>query len=369
MNTAITASINTELDALLEEICTALQISQTQYERAVEHYNAVGNWISEDPILTELDPRIFPQGSMRLQTTVKPWRYIEYDLDLVYLIGTGTQLTPRNLYRRIQHRLQQNKTYHDRVECLPRCLRLTYSGDFHLDIVPACPDIIYDGPFIRIPSDDTQGKRTNPEGYAIWFEKQCAIQEDTKAERQLTPIPPHQPLHIRSVLRRATQLFKRRRDVVYNDSNDSPASIILTTLAASFFQGSNNTTDALISILSKTDALLARGEGLSVPNPSNPGEDLTEEWSPSQHSRFRSFISDFKEKLNALIVARGPLLSESLQTLFGEEVATKAITSYAKRLEADRRADRLYATAGSGLLTTETGRDKVKVGRNENFGA
>ena len=369
MSTAITASVNMELDVLLEEICSSLQISPTQYEQAVNHYEAVGNWISEDPVLVKLRPRIFSQGSMRLQTTVRPWLYIEYDLDLVYLIGPGSQTTPQILYHQIQHRLSLNKTYRDRLDCLPRCLRLSYAGDFHLDIVPACPDIVYGGSFIRIPSEDSEGKRTNPEGFAIWFEQQCAIQGDIKAERELSPIPPHQPPHNRSVLRRATQLFKRGRDVFYKDHKDSPASIVLTTLAASFFTGSNNTTDELISILSRTEALHAQSKKLSVPNPSNPGEDLTEQWSPRQQHRFRTFVSEFRGKMQALMEARGPQLLKTLQTLFGEEVATQAITSYAKRLEAERRAERLHATTGTGLLTTETGRGTEKVRRNENFGA
>ena len=369
MNTKITASANRELDVLLEEICTALQISQTQYELAVKHYEAVGSWISEDPFLGGLAPRIFPQGSMRLQTTVRPWRYIEYDLDIVYLIGTGMQLTPHQLYRHIQQRLSLNKTYREKLESLPRCLRLAYAGDFHLDIVPACPDIGYGGTFIRIPSDDSEGKRTNPEGYASWFEQQCAQQGAIKAERDLAPIPSHTPSQYRSVLRRVTQLFKRRRDVVYNDDQDAPASIVLTTLAASFFQGANNTTDALIAILLETETLFAGSEGFSVQNPSNPGEDLTEQWSPRQWQRFRSFISDFREKMYGLMEARGTQLSTTLQTLFGEEVATRAIAAYARNLEAERRADRLNATLGTGLLTTETGRGTAKIGRNENFGA
>ena len=369
MYTTITESASKELDALLEEICAALQITQIQYEQAVTHYEAVGNWISEDPFLGSLVPRIFPQGSMRLQTTVRPWGYIEYDLDLVYLIGTGGKLTPRDLYWRIQQRLRDNKTYRDRLESLPRCLRLTYAGDFHLDIVPACPDTVYGGSYIRIPNGDWDSKRTNPEGYATWFEQRSSLQQQIKAEHQLAPIPLHQPPQYRSVLRRATQLFKRRRDVVYQDNQDAPASIVLTTLAGNFFQGKDNTTDALVAILSTTEAIVDGGAGLSVPNPSNPGEDLTEPWTPRQHQLFHSFVSDFHEKMCALMDARGSQLTKTLQALFGEKIATQAVTAYAKRLEAERRAGRLHATTGTGLLTTQIGRGTVKVGRNENYGA
>ena len=369
-STVITASANAELDAILEEICAALQITRTQYEQAVTHYEAVEKWLSADPHLRALLPRIFPHGSMRLQTTVRPWHYIEYDLDLVYLTTLAGQLRPRGLYQRIEQRLRQNKIYRDRLESLSRCLRLTYAGDFHLDILPACPDVEYGEPYLRIPDGEPDGKRTNPEGYANWFEHKCALQRAIKAERQLTPIPPHQQPEHRSVLRRTTQLFKRHRDVVYQDDAHAPASIILTTLAGNFFHGEDNTTDALITILAKTEAFVAtRNKALSVPNPSNSEENLTAAWTAQQFTRFHSFVSDFHEKMRALLHARGPRVTTTLQALFGEEIATRATNAYAKRVEAERRAGRLQATTAAGMLTTHSGGGTVSVGRNENFGS
>ena len=368
MPTTIAASANKELDALLDDVCTALQITQTQYERAVTHYEAVGNWLSTDPFLSTLVPRIFPQGSMRLQTTVRPWGYIEYDLDLVYLISTGRQLTPRDLYWRIEKRLRENRTYQERLEILSRCLRLTYAGDFHLDILPACPDTEYGGSFIRIPDGDPEGKRSNPEGFAKWFEQRCALQLVVKAAAELAPIPPHQQPKHRSVLRRATQLFKRRRDIVYGDDEHAPASIALTTFAGKFFGGQDNTMDALLTILSSTEAFVAGREVLSVPNPSNPGEDLTKSWTPKQCTRFHDFVSDFHAKMHVLGAARGPNVSKILQTLFGEKIANQAVTAYAKRLDAERRAGRLRTATASGLLTTQTARGTAAIRRNENYG-
>ena len=368
MHTNITDSANRELDALLEQVCAALQITQTQYEQAVTHYESVGNWISEDLFLGALAPRVFPQGSMRLQTTVRPWRYMEYDLDLVCLIDTGRQLTPRDLYLRIQQRLRDHKTYRDRLESLPRCLRLTYAGDFHLDILPACPDTTRGDSFLRIPDSDRDGKVTNPEAYATWFEQRCALQRQIEAQRELAPIPPHQPPQYRSVLRRATQLFKRRRDVVYQDDQDTPASIVMTTLAGNFFGGEDNTTDALVTILSSTAAIVDKSAAVSVLNPSNPEEDLTEHWTPRQCSRFNSFVSDFLAQIYVLMDARGPKVTTTLQALFGDKIATNAVTTYAKLLEAERRTGRLNATTGIGLLTTQIGPGTVKVGRNENYG-
>ena len=368
MHTTTTTFPSRELNTLLGEVCAGLQITQTQYQQAVSHYESVGNWIAEDQFLGALIPRIFPQGSMRLQTTVRPWRYIEYDLDLICLIGSGKQLTPRDLYLWIQQRLRENKIYRDRLESLPRCLRLTYAGDFHLDILPACPDPVRGSSFLRIPDRDRNGKLTNPEAYATWFEQRCALQRQIEVQRELTPIPPHQPPQNRSVLRQATQLFKRRRDIVYRDDQDTPASIALTTLAGNSYQGEDNITDALITILSSTQTIFDSGTELSVPNPSNPEEDLTAHWAPRQCSRFQSFVSDFLEQIYVLMAARGPKVTTTLQALFGDKIATNAVTTYAKLLEAERRAGRLNATAGIGLLTTQIGRGTVKVGRNENYG-
>ncbi len=58
--------------SLLEKICQKLELSKSQYQLAVDRYNSVGDWLaeSEDPVFE--DAVIYPQGSVRLETTVKP---------------------------------------------------------------------------------------------------------------------------------------------------------------------------------------------------------------------------------------------------------------------------------------------------------
>ncbi len=69
------------------------------------------------------------------------------------------------------------------MERLPRCIRLNYAGDFHLDIVPAVPDFEVGGTYIFVPDLDAnlaidapqndRWKPSNPKGYQIWFEDHC----------------------------------------------------------------------------------------------------------------------------------------------------------------------------------------------------
>src|SRR5258708_26986162 len=76
-------AVETDLDTLLNLICEKLQLSETQHELAQGHYQAVNEWLFADGPLAHLEPNIYPQGSFRLGTTVKPIGYGEYDLDFV----------------------------------------------------------------------------------------------------------------------------------------------------------------------------------------------------------------------------------------------------------------------------------------------
>src|SRR5271167_4992069 len=79
------ASVRTEwLDRHLERLCIILQLTSTQYKDAESKYQAVGKWLSApgSPLFI-CAPEIYPQGSMLLGTTIRPWRGEEFDLDLV----------------------------------------------------------------------------------------------------------------------------------------------------------------------------------------------------------------------------------------------------------------------------------------------
>lgn len=125
----------------MDRVCRLLELTPTQYREAETKYRAVGRWLADsDSLLAFWEPEIYPQGSMLLGTTVRPYGRNEYDLDLVCQIHYCAQQPPMTIYKWVHERLSAHETYKEMLEPLKRCLRLNYAGDFHLDILPAWPE-------------------------------------------------------------------------------------------------------------------------------------------------------------------------------------------------------------------------------------
>ena len=73
------------IDKMLRKIAKEIEISKTEYEKAVKSYNAVGTFIDNN--IPQYDIKVVPQGSFRLGTVIKPITdKDEYDIDLVAII-------------------------------------------------------------------------------------------------------------------------------------------------------------------------------------------------------------------------------------------------------------------------------------------
>ena len=75
-----------QLSDLLEQVAQSLDIPDHIHEEAVKKYGEVGHWLEEhDQENGRREPLIYPQGSFRLGTTIRPMSdQDEYDIDLVY---------------------------------------------------------------------------------------------------------------------------------------------------------------------------------------------------------------------------------------------------------------------------------------------
>ncbi len=343
------------LSLLLGEVCDALQLTETQHDSAVQKYTAVGNWIggSGSP-LESLATAIYPQGSMALGTTVRPINEGEYDLDLIFEV-TRAQLSPVDLHRLIERRLRDHQLYAPRLvsPCPPRCIRLAYAGDFHLDIVPARTALGNGGTAIEVPDRELRcWIPNNPKGYAEWFEESCGrrlLME--KAGPQ--DVPPQVPSDQKPPLKGAVQLWKRQRDVVFGDAKGAPTSILLTTLAGKFYDGEARIADALLTVLARTD-LYVRSQlpnRIVVTNPTNVAEDLCDRFSDEEYDAFTKWVSSFSQAAQTLTHTQGlEKIAAVLKTLFGESLTTKVVKSYMEKLASDRQSANLRY-ARSGLIT------------------
>lgn len=343
------ASTNHTLDALLELVCVRVQLTATQDRQARDHYDAVADWLSRDGSpLAAFSPHIFPQGSQRLGTTTKPIAQSEFDLDAICLLDIRVPCHPGLLYQLLWQRLWQSGVYRPLMKRLPRCVRLEYAGDFHLDIAPAVPDLEYGGSAILVPDLDAnlalehpendEWKSTDPQGYAKWLENRCLpvfVFNEKYARAQVDPVPDNEPIHAKPALKRSVQLFKRWRDVEYADRCTlAPPSIILTTLAGHFYAGESLCTDTLTSILNTTVREIEAGRQIRLTNPAHPSENICEKWdnNPAAYRDFCKAITAFRDRWERLKQMRGlPDIEDELSDLFGESPVHAAIIELAKR--------------------------------------
>ena len=103
-----------KLDMILVSLAEELNISDTMYNRAVQSYTALGNYIKA--VNDKLDIEVYPQGSFELGTVVKPVSDDDqYDVDLVVLIKSPS-FNAETIRSNIKELLVKYGKHEDKIE-------------------------------------------------------------------------------------------------------------------------------------------------------------------------------------------------------------------------------------------------------------
>jgi hypothetical protein len=358
----VTASVNSTLDFLLEAMCETVQLTDTQFKSAAEHYQSVAKWLADPKSpLAIYKPWIYPQGSARLKTTVKPIIWQEHDLDLILHLDLpyGTFGEPKSVFDLVSGRLREHDFFRDNMEHYKRCIRITYESKFHLDITPARRDLSYGGNYILVPDRKIkEWKESNPIDYADeWFEEQTLLSVSTKtaAMRSIESLPEQESVRQKAPLRRAVQLIKRGRDCHFKCHPDAPRSIVLTTLAGTHYHGEELVSDAILAILNGIIGQIESEGVIEVFNPVNANERFCEAWASNAeaYQKFVDYVYRFREKLLRLLAMRGlENIAGGLDELFGDTLTKQAVASYAKKFQQDRQDGHVYFSGAKVALAT-----------------
>ena len=341
-----------EFRQFLQGLAEALDISETQYEAAVNHYEAVGDWLNkEDSPIAAHDPQIFPQGSFRLGMMIKPINDTdEYDIDLVCEMKSlrKERVTQKQLKDMVGDRLKANDRYQKMLEEKNRCWRLQYadSARFHLDILPAIPDYDINGiarmvgtkiaasAILITDKDLWEWQRSNPVGYAEWFKECMRVQFDSQrlllAESLRATVEEVPEYKVKTPLQRSIQILKRHRDIMFEgDQEDRPISIIISTLAARAYKNEADLLDALQNIINRMPSLVERDEegNALVVNPVNPLENFADKWKkhPEREAKFRQWLHQVRADLDSALHADSLLnMTEGLKPRFGDRIVNEA---------------------------------------------
>jgi len=308
------------ISGVLNNIAEDLDIPESKYLEAKNRYEAVGNWLGkEGTALSKYYPEIYPQGSFRLGTVVKPIKKDEYDIDLVCFLNElrKEDTTQANLKKMVGDRLKENGKYSDILDKEGRrCWTLDYANEFHMDILPSIADYesrMSDFPLQKdailitdkelIDNNDINWPRSNPKGYANWFfTKQTETFQTFKkevAESLKVDIEDVPDYKVKTPLQRAIQILKRHRDIFFlnNNSENKPISIIITTLSASLYSGQNNVFNAIYDILGNLNREMLIREGqYYIPNPANLDENFADKWNenPELPKAFFNWVNNAK---------------------------------------------------------------------------
>jgi hypothetical protein len=239
------------LSMLLNGAVETLDIAPDLQQDAIERYEEVGSWLAEH---AGYESRIYPQGSFRLGTVVRPASGTgEYDIDLVcrLLIAKEdtTQAELKQCVGDLLHGYMRWKKQHGHTdgpttcEARRRCWTLGYPDHgFHLDVLPAIPDIEHPPTGIRLTDKQLyRWQHSNPIGYASWFrtrseELQLELKEAAlKRHVDVADVPEWE---VRTTLQRVVQVLKWHCMLRFaHDPDNRPPSILITTLAAHAYNG------------------------------------------------------------------------------------------------------------------------------------
>ena len=323
MNDVISKSIN----ALVE----SLDVPDSSYDIAAKRYRDLGEWLCDDlkSEASKYIPEVFPQGSFRLGTVVRPLRGDEYDLDLVCNLRRGittgniSQYSLKTMIRNDLDKYRIERGIEEKPEEKHRCIRLNYQDSlkFHMDTLPGIPHEAATRQYLEermiksglekdlahgvselalaITDDRLSNYReihhgwliSNPEGYSIWFEwrmRQAHQLLESRAFKENVASIDDLPVYRwKTPLQHVIQILKRHRDIMFEkDSDGKPISVIITTLAARAYGGETDVYSALKAILPRMKSLISTSAP-RVFNPVNPSEDFTDKWATPEGQRLQ----------------------------------------------------------------------------------
>lgn len=367
----------TQIDDLLDKMAQGIQLDKSRYERMKMHYEAVKDWIESDP--TFFKPYkydVYPHGSVRILTTVKPIGKDEFDLDIaIHLTTALTGHTPARIYAELQRRLREHATYRDMVKPKNRCIRLNYAGDFHMDILPGVQEFAWDDNRLKVPDKELgTWVSSNPRGYADWFMGRANLVKESLLEKALRAEKlPSDNFENKKPLQRAVQLIKRYRDVYFQkDDTYKTSSIVLTTIAGDLYNGEDSIFETVNNIIVRIQNQIASvPHRIKVYNPVNDQEDFTDKWDgePRYYTAFKQFCQHLYDEWQSLKKKQG-VLNESrvLKGLFGDDLVIKAQTEQTNMLENYRRNNQLGIERKTGIIGTFTSSGTTTIKANTFFG-
>lgn len=302
-------------ERLIAALLKRLELDEGERADAEKTYHALGNNIARKLNIPRVDVDIFPQGSMRTQTTISPRGNAKFDLDIVVKLSGPMYGSPdsEKFFSAFGAALSGNESFTGVPEEKRRCWRLWYPGKpFYFDVTPAVADKDRTtGAHLKVRDPDTLWAPSNPEEYATWFCERADLRfpfqqvgrnSMFEARGTVTPLP-SEDVGLDDILRRAVQLMKLHRDNMYwyadkKRKNGMPISVIIVTLTTQAFeeiwqtrQGEfRSPIEVVLAVVEAMPSYIERRNGaVWVANPKLHLENFADRWNTDEGVRAQEF--------------------------------------------------------------------------------
>ena len=277
-----------DIPSHFERFLKNISLDQPKLNRIKSEHTALRGFLECDQFVRPALHETFIQGSYAHGTAIRPLgKGTEFDVDVCCILDltavpSGTD-EPRPLVRWLARRLKKVEAYRRRVSTRPRCVRIDFPGDFHMDVVPLVEGTNAWDSNLYIPNrtvDDWEA--TNPKGIGEWYYRQ----NDRTNGRFV----------------RVAKMLKHWRNQVF-DKRVRPPSIALEVLVANawpLFLYTNSDAHAVSGVLNQ----LANRFRYSVPrvmNPSLQRVDLLRDWDRGHHEAFRARLNEAADLATAAL--------------------------------------------------------------------
>jgi hypothetical protein len=259
---------------------------------------------------------------------------------------------------------------------MPRCWRIHYANEFHLDITPSIPNPSCNSGGELVPDRaEREWKPTNPKGFRTLFLRRASLaprirltKRSLAEDRARTDIEPYPgQVGFKGVLPRTIQISKRHRDVYFDrlhlDPSLTPLSVIITTLASRSYEYcvSSSIYDSELDLLCDTirhmpafvESRLVNGrKQWFIWNETTSGENFGEKWNkdPALAEAFFAWHGRALTDLGKLASTEGlDQLRRGLGDAFGPAPAKQALDAFTGNLSSARHAGQLVVAPAIGL--------------------
>lgn len=334
-------------EQLIGSLLRRLELNPADRARAEADYEKLAERVADKLSLPRHDVHIFPQGSMRTQTTISQRHPVKFDLDLVVKL-TGPKYDspdPEVMFEAFGKSLEGNESVTGTPEEKRRCWRLGYPGKpYYFDLTPAVRDQTGQaGSSLSVRDPDTRWAPSNPEEFAEWFctnanlrfpFQTALLKSQIEARTTVTPLPDEE-VALDDILRRVVQLMKLHRDTWYWGVDEDkkavmPISVIIVTLATRAYADLlssrahefSSPIEVVLEVVDAMPSYIERGpHGWRVENPALAGENFADKWNTDGGARRAEFIrwhGQLESDLEALLYQSARVPSEDkVRKVFG----------------------------------------------------